>query len=285
MGLAVRRACPGCQLQPMRQSDSKEPAHRQPHLAAPHAAGDHLAQLQGRLGDLPSSTLMRPDLSTYLGAPHAASDHLAQLQGKGPVTSLLLLMVRRTWEPHMRRVTILHSCRARRVREAQPRRRQISNRQRMRRPALCVTYTMSLLSARPSSFSWLMYACTPPALFSSCGARVLRFGGVNLSRAQSVTPKTWCASASRFCCWKGCEAWPSCSHAAMTSRQVACSMGALCPSLDCLDIPSQQQHLHWSIATKSAFASSLPRWHASQVGITWGGQTHALVCLHLHEDR
>lgn len=33
----------------------------------------------------------------------------------------------------------------------QPFLRQISNRQRMRRPALCVTYTMSLDSARPSS--------------------------------------------------------------------------------------------------------------------------------------
>lgn len=55
--------------------------------------------------------------------------------------------------------TSLHRLRALSVRPAQPRFRQISNRQRIRRPADCVTYTISLLSARPSSLRLLMYAC------------------------------------------------------------------------------------------------------------------------------
>ena len=115
------------------------------HLGAPHAAGDHLAQLQGTTGQT------APAL--------AQADHQpAPLEAAGVSHSQGISWANRdsTWEPHMRRVTILHSCRARCVRLLQPRRRQISNRQRMSRPALCVTYTMSEDSARPSSFSWLM---------------------------------------------------------------------------------------------------------------------------------
>ena len=58
-----------------------------------------------------------------------------------------------TWLPHMRLLIILHRFMALFVRPAQPRLRQISNRQRIRRPALCVTYTMSDAMASPSSFS------------------------------------------------------------------------------------------------------------------------------------
>jgi hypothetical protein len=55
-------------------------------------------------------------------------------------------------------VTSLHRLRAFSVSPAQPLLRQISNRQRIKRPADCVTYTMSLARARPSSFRLLMYA-------------------------------------------------------------------------------------------------------------------------------
>ena len=67
---------------------------------------------------------------------------------------------RLTWLAHMRRETILQWPRAFSVRLAQPRLRQISNRQRMRRPALSRMYWMSLPRDRPSSFSPVMYDCT-----------------------------------------------------------------------------------------------------------------------------
>ena len=65
----------------------------------------------------------------------------------------------RTWLPHMRLETILQSAMDLSVRLAQPRLRQISNRQRMRRPALSRMYCMSLPSASPSSFSLEMKDC------------------------------------------------------------------------------------------------------------------------------
>ena len=64
-----------------------------------------------------------------------------------------------TWLPHMRRETILQSAMDLSVRLAQPRLRQISNRQRMRRLALSRMYCMSLPSASPSSFSRDMNDC------------------------------------------------------------------------------------------------------------------------------
>ena len=63
------------------------------------------------------------------------------------------------WDPHIRWLTMRQRAWDLAARLAQPRRRHTSNRQRMSRPALCVTYTMSDASASPSSFSWLMNAC------------------------------------------------------------------------------------------------------------------------------
>lgn len=64
------------------------------------------------------------------------------------------------WLPHIRLLIILHRLSALSVRPAQPRLRHISNKQRIRRPADWVTYTMSDDKARPSSFSCEMYACS-----------------------------------------------------------------------------------------------------------------------------
>ena len=78
------------------------------------------------------------------------------------------------WLPHMRWLTILHRAMDLSARPAQPRFRQISNRQRIRRPALCVTYTMSVDSARPSSFSREMYACSVACYVSSATPHIFR---------------------------------------------------------------------------------------------------------------
>ena len=62
--------------------------------------------------------------------------------------------------PHMRLLTILQSDRALSASWAQPRYSTISYRARTRRPADCVMKTMSTIRAKPSSFSWEMYACS-----------------------------------------------------------------------------------------------------------------------------
>jgi len=59
----------------------------------------------------------------------------------------------------MRRSIILHSARALSASWAQPRCNTISKMARISRAADCVMKTMSDTSAKPSSFSWEMYAC------------------------------------------------------------------------------------------------------------------------------
>ena len=88
----------------------------------------------------------------------------------------------------MRLDTILHSASALSARLAQPRFSTISYSARISRPDDCVTYTMSDVSASPSSFRLEMYACSSTFTLADGSSR-LSFTGMG-TRSSSFASST-----------------------------------------------------------------------------------------------
>ena len=126
-------------------------------------------------------------------------------------------------EPHVRRAAILHSARALSASAAHPRLSTISKMHRKMRPALCVTYTMSAISANPSSFIPLMYACSRMLIFA-VGSSMLSLTGIG-TRSASFASSSF--SSSRTEMYLNSSASENSRHSSMSPMDgFKCSLNA-----------------------------------------------------------